>query len=169
MNIVLLRYFNPAGAHRSALIGEDPKGRPNNLVPVLTQVAVGKLDELVIHGDDYDTPDGSCIRDFIHVCDLAEGHVAALAKMASNRGLATYNLGTGQGHSVKEVVAAFERTTKQKLNRRIGPRRAGDVASTYCDPTLAEHALNWRASRTIDDICRDAWHWQQQNPDGYER
>ena len=169
MNIVLLRYFNPAGAHRSALIGEDPRGRPNNLVPVLTQVAVGKLDELVIHGDDYDTPDGSCIRDFIHVCDLAEGHVAALAKMASNRGLLTYNLGTGQGHSVKEVVAAFERTTKQKLNRRIGPRRAGDVASTYCDPTLAEHALNWRASRTIDDICRDAWHWQQQNPDGYER
>lgn len=167
MNIALLRYFNPAGAHPSARMGEDPRGIPNNLVPFLTQVAVGMREQLMINGDDYDTPDGSCIRDFIHVQDLAKGHVAALKKLSTNPGLVTYNLGTGRGHSVKEVVSAFERSTNQHLNKRVGPRRPGDVPSTYTDPTLAETELNWRAELTIEDICRDAWHWQEQNPEGY--
>jgi len=167
MNIALLRYFNPAGAHASALLGEDPQGRPNNLVPVLSQVAVGKLEQLVVHGDDYDTPDGSCVRDYIHVCDLAAGHLAALTKLGSDPGLVTYNLGTGNGHSVKEVVAAFEEVAGVTLNKRTGPRRPGDVATTYCDPSLARQELGWQAQYSIADICRDAWRWQQQNPDGY--
>ena len=168
LNVAVLRYFNPAGAHSSAKIGEHPTGLPNNLIPVLTQVAAGTLKELVIHGDDYDTPDGTCIRDFIHVCDLAEAHLAALEKLASNPGLVIYNLGTGQGRSVKEVVDTFERTTGQSLKKRIGPRRPGDVATTYCTPTLAQRELNWHSRRNIEDICRDAWLWQQQNPHGYE-
>ncbi|MBT4161741.1 MAG: UDP-glucose 4-epimerase GalE [Gammaproteobacteria bacterium] len=167
MNIALLRYFNPAGAHLSGKLGEDPTGIPNNLVPFLTQVAIGKRSELVINGDDYPTPDGTCIRDYIHVQDLARGHVAALAKLRSDCGVVTYNLGTGQGQSVKEVVSAFERSTNQHLNRRIGPRRPGDVPVSYTDPSLAERELNWKATLTIEDICRDAWHWQQENPGGY--
>ena len=161
MNIALLRYFNPAGAHSSARIGEDPKGVPNNLVPVVTQVAIGNLEELIIHGDDYETADGTCVRDFIHVCDLAEGHVAALSKLSSGPGLVIYNLGTGRGQSVKEVIEAFEDVSGEVLNARIGPRRPGDVPITFCDPSLAEQELGWRAKRTIVDICRDAWRWQR--------
>ena len=168
MNIALLRYFNPAGAHPSSRIGEDPSGIPNNLVPVLTQVAIGKLEELVINGDDYDTRDGTCVRDYIHVQDLAKGHVAALDKLSSECGLVTYNLGTGSGSSVKEIVSAFERATNQHLNKRTGPRRAGDVPVSYTNPTLAERELGWHAELSIDDICRDAWLWQQENPQGYE-
>ena len=165
--IVLLRYFNPAGAHPSARIGEDPRGIPDNLMPFLTQIAIGKHAELVINGDDYSTPDGTCIRDYIHVCDLARGHVAALNKLKDQPGVFTYNLGTGKGQSVKEVVAAFERATNQHLAKRIGPRRDGDVPESYTDPSLAEQELGWTAKLTIEDICRDAWHWQQENPGGY--
>lgn len=167
-NIAMLRYFNPAGAHPSGRIGEDPRGIPNNLVPFLTQVAIGIRDELVINGEDYETPDGSCIRDYIHVQDLAKGHLAALGRLQSNCGLVTYNLGTGRGYSVKEVVAAFERATNQHLNKKVGPRRPGDVAETWAEPTLARKELNWSAELTIEEICRDAWLWQQQNPNGYD-
>ena len=166
-NVVLLRYFNPAGAHPSARLGEDPNGIPNNLVPFLTQVAVGMRDELVINGDDYPTKDGTCVRDYIHVQDLAKGHVAAIQKLRSNCRLVAYNLGTGTGHSVKEVVAAFELATNQHLPRSIGPRRVGDVPKSYTDPSLAKRELGWKAGLTIDDICRDAWRWQNENPDGY--
>jgi len=167
LNIALLRYFNPAGAHPSGRIGEDPTGIPNNLVPFVTQVALGLRDELVIHGDDYPTPDGTCIRDYIHVQDLARGHVAALNKLTGNCGLVTYNLGTGRGHSVKEVVSAFERATNQHLKQRVGPRREGDVPVSYTDPTLAKTELGWSATHSMDDICQDAWRWQDQNPTGY--
>jgi UDP-glucose 4-epimerase len=166
-NVALLRYFNPAGAHPSARLGEDPKGVPNNLVPFLTQVAVGMRDELVINGDDYSTEDGTCVRDYIHVQDLARGHVAAIRKLQSNCRLVTYNLGTGTGHSVNEVVAAFELATSQHLPRTIGPRRKGDVPTSYTDPSLAEQELGWKAELTIEDICRDAWRWQAENPAGY--
>lgn len=167
LNIALLRYFNPAGAHPSGRIGEDPTGTPNNLVPFVTQVAMGMRDELVIHGDDYPTPDGTCIRDYIHVQDLARGHVAAVDKLTQDCGLVTYNLGTGRGYSVKEVVSAFERTTQKHLKQRVGPRRAGDVPVSYTDPGLANLELRWTATRSIDDICQDAWRWQKQNPTGY--
>lgn len=167
MNIARLRYFNPAGAHPSGNMGEDPSGKPNNLIPFVTQVAIGMRPQLTINGDDYETPDGTCVRDYIHVQDLARGHVAALEKLKSEPGLVTYNLGTGEGTSVKEVVAAFELATGEELPRTIGPRRAGDVPAYWCDPTLAEKELGWRAELTIDDICRDAWRWQQQNPNGY--
>ena len=166
-NVALLRYFNPAGAHPSGRLGEDPKGVPNNLVPFLTQVAVGLRDELVINGDDYPTEDGTCVRDYIHVQDLARGHVAALRKLQSSCNLVTYNLGTGTGHSVQEVVAAFELATNQDLPRTIGARRAGDVPVSYTDPSLAERELGWKAELTIEDICRDAWRWQAENPAGY--
>ena len=167
LNVVRLRYFNPAGAHPSARLGEDPKGVPNNLVPFLTQVAAGLRNELVINGDDYPTEDGTCIRDYIHVQDLARGHVAAIRKLQSNCRLVTYNLGTGIGHSVKEVVAAFELATNQHLPRTIGPRREGDVPAYYTDPSLAERELGWKTELTIEDICRDAWRWQAENPTGY--
>ena len=167
LNVVRLRYFNPAGAHPSARLGEDPKGVPNNLVPFLTQVAAGLRNELVINGDDYPTEDGTCIRDYIHVQDLARGHVAAIRKLQSNCRLVTYNLGTGIGHSVKEVVAAFELATNQHLPRTIGPRREGDVPAYYTDPSLAERELGWKTELTIEDICRDAWQWQAENPAGY--
>lgn len=166
-NVALLRYFNPAGAHPSARLGEDPTGIPNNLVPFLTQVAAGLRGELVINGDDYPTEDGTCIRDYIHVQDLARGHVAAIRKLQENPGLVIYNLGTGKGHSVKEVVAAFERATNQHLLRTIGPRREGDVPTSYTDPSLAARELGWKAELTIEDICRDAWQWQAENPTGY--
>ena len=136
-------------------------------MPFVTQVALGLRDELVIHGDDYPTPDGTCIRDYIHVQDLARGHVAALNKLTGNCGLVTYNLGTGRGHSVKEVVSAFERATNQHLKQRVGPRREGDVPVSYTDPTLAKTELGWSATHSMDDICQDAWRWQDHNPTGY--
>lgn len=168
LNIALLRYFNPAGAHPSGKLGEDPAGIPNNLIPFLTQVAIGLHQGLTINGDDYPTPDGTCIRDYIHVQDLARGHLAALDKLGKDCGLVTYNLGTGSGTSVKEVVAAFEQSIQRELPKSTGPRRAGDVPVSYCDPTLANRELNWQAEFTMADICRDAWRWQQDNPKGYE-
>lgn len=165
--IVRLRYFNPVGAHESGQIGEHPRGIPNNLLPFITQVAVGKLDELVIFANDYDTPDGTGIRDYIHVVDLAQGHLAAIGKLASNPGLVTYNLGTGRGVSVLELIATFEKVTSIKIPRRVGPRREGDIAASYTDPSLAERELGWKALKSVEEICEDAWRFQQMNPDGY--
>ena len=166
-NIVLLRYFNPIGAHPSGLIGEDPNGIPNNLMPYITQVAVGKLQELGVFGDDYDTPDGTGVRDYIHVEDLADGHVKALKAIESDCGLAIYNLGTGTRYSVLDVVKAFEKATGVKIPYSIKPRRAGDVAACYSDPAKAERELGWKAGYGIEEMCRDAWNWQSKNPDGY--
>ncbi|MDM7861966.1 UDP-glucose 4-epimerase GalE [Alteromonas sp. ASW11-36] len=166
-NIVLLRYFNPVGAHPSGLIGEDPTGIPNNLMPFITQVATGKRDKLSVFGDDYDTPDGTGVRDYIHVEDLADGHLKALNKLAANAGLCTFNLGTGQGYSVLEMVKAFERESGQAVPYAIVPRRSGDVAACYADPTLAKQELGWEAHKGLDDMCRDSWRWQSQNPNGY--
>jgi len=166
-NIALLRYFNPVGAHESGRIGEDPNGIPNNLFPYITQVAVGKLPKLRIHGGDYPTPDGTGVRDFIHVVDLALGHLKALEKLKGKTGCVPYNLGTGRGHSVLEAVRAFERASGRKIAYEIGPRRPGDAASSYCDPSLAERELGWKAVRDLDAMCRDAWRWQSQNPDGF--
>lgn len=165
-NVVLLRYFNPIGAHESGLIGESPRGIPNNLMPYITQTAAGKLTELRVFGDDYDTCDGTGVRDYIHVCDLARGHVKALAAIEQNRGLAVYNLGTGRGYSVLELINAFEQTNHIKVPYSITGRRAGDVASCYADPSKAERELGWKARCTIEDMCRDAWNWQSQNPEG---
>lgn len=165
--IVRLRYFNPVGAHESGHIGEHPKGTPNNLLPFITQVAVGKLDQLVVFGNDYDTPDGTGIRDYIHVVDLAQGHLAAIGKLTSNPGLVTYNLGTGRGVSVLELIRTFEQVTGTSIPFRVGPRRDGDIAASYTDPTLAESELGWRALKSIEEICEDAWRFQQQNPHGY--
>ena len=166
-NVARLRYFNPAGAHDSGEIGEDPSGIPNNLVPFVSQFALGKRDKLVVNGADYSTPDGTCIRDYIHVVDLAKGHLAALARLNELPGLVTYNLGTGRGCSVLEVIHAFEKANNLKLPYQIGERRPGDIAVSYTDPSLAREELNWQAEKTIEDICRDAWHWQQKNPNGY--
>ena len=166
-NIVLLRYFNPVGAHPSGRIGENPNGIPNNLMPYITQVAVGKRAELGVFGNDYDTPDGTGVRDYIHVVDLARGHVAALSAIEQKCGLAIYNLGTGKGYSVLDVVHAFERSTGIHIPYRILPRRAGDVATSYSDPAKAARELHWKARHDIDDMCRDAWNWQQQNPEGF--
>lgn len=168
-NIVLLRYFNPLGAHKSGLIGEDPNGIPNNLMPYITQVAVGRLKELSVYGKDYDTPDGTGIRDYIHVVDLARGHVKALQAIEKKCGLAIYNLGTGRGYSVLEVVSAFEEANGVKVPYVIKPRRAGDVAVSYSDPSKAERELSWKAEFDIVDMCRDAWNWQKKNPDGLGR
>jgi UDP-glucose 4-epimerase len=168
-NVALLRYFNPVGAHPSGRIGEDSRGIPNNLVPYIAQVAVGRLGELSIFGSDYPTPDGTGIRDYIHVVDLALGHLKALDKLASNPGVVTYNLGTGRGYSVLEVVAAFEKASGKKIPYRIVGRRPGDVASCYADPTKAREELGWSASRGIDEMCTDAWRWQSNNPNGYEQ
>lgn len=165
-NIVLLRYFNPIGAHESGLIGESPRGIPNNLMPYITQTAAGKLEELRIFGDDYNTCDGTGVRDYIHVSDLARGHVKALAAIEQNRGLAVYNLGTGRGYSVLELIHVFEQTNHIKVPYSVTGRRPGDVASCYADPSRAERQLGWKARCTIEDMCRDAWNWQQQNPDG---
>lgn len=163
----ILRYFNPVGAHPSGLIGEDPSGVPNNLMPYVTQVAVGKRAKLQVFGNDYSTPDGTGVRDYLHVTDLAEGHVAALrALVAQNRSL-TVNLGTGEGTSVLGVLKAFERASGRPVPFEFVPRRAGDVAEYFADVSLAESLLGWRATRTIEDMCRDSWHWQQNNPDGY--
>jgi len=166
-NIIRLRYFNPAGADSSGEIGEDPNGIPNNLLPFVTQFAVGKHPKLVVNGDDYPTQDGTCIRDYIHVTDLALGHLAALGRLQQAPGLATYNLGSGRGQSVLEVINAFEQATGLKLNYEIGSRRAGDIPESYTDPTLAERELKWQTTRSMRDICTDAWRWQQQNPNGY--
>lgn len=166
-NAARLRYFNPAGAHESGEIGEDPSGIPNNLLPFVTQVAVGKREKLVVFGNDYPTSDGTCIRDYIHVVDLARGHLAALAKLQEAPGLVTYNLGTGIGYSVMDILNAFQRANNLRLPHEIGPRRPGDIAASFTDPALAERELGWKAEKTIDDICRDAWRWQQRNPEGY--
>ncbi len=166
-NVVLLRYFNPIGAHPSGLIGEDPNGIPNNLMPYITQVAVGKLDKLHIYGDDYDTPDGTGVRDYIHVVDLARGHVNALKAIENNCGVATYNLGTGRGYSVLEVVHAFEKVSGVTIPYVIEDRRPGDIAVCYSDPGKAKRELGWKAEYDIYDMCRDSWNWQKKNPEGY--
>lgn len=167
-SITLLRYFNPIGAHPSGLIGEDPKGLPNNLLPFVTQVAVGKRDVLSIFGDDYPTEDGTCVRDFLHVVDLAIGHVQALEKISSaSSGERIYNLGTGQGVSVMQIVKAFEEVTGMNIPYTISPRRAGDLAAFWADASNAERELEWCATRTVDDMLKDAWRWQSGNPDGY--
>lgn len=167
-NVVLLRYFNPIGAHPSGRIGEDPNGIPNNLMPYITQVAVGKREELGVFGNDYDTPDGTGVRDYIHVCDLAAGHVCALKAIERNCGLAIYNLGTGHGYSVLDVVNAFEKANGIKIKYFIKPRRAGDIATCYCNPAKAKSELGWEAQYGIEEMCRDSWNWQKNNPNGYE-
>ena len=166
-NVVLLRYFNPIGAHASGLIGEDPNGIPNNLMPYITQVAVGKLDKLHIFGDDYATPDGTGVRDYIHVVDLAKGHVKALKAIEENCGIAIYNLGTGRGYSVLEVVHAFEQVSGVTIPYVIEERRPGDIAVCYSDPSKANRELHWKAALDLYDMCRDSWNWQKKNPEGY--
>ena len=166
-NIAILRYFNPVGAHESGLIGEDPKGIPNNLSPYITQVAVGKREYLGVFGDDYPTPDGTGVRDYIHVVDLAEGHVLAVNKLKENPGLLIVNLGTGHGYSVLDMVHAFEKAAGKPIPYKIMPRRPGDVAECYADPSLAYKVLGFKAKKTLDDMCRDAMNWQLKNPDGY--
>ncbi|HHW66981.1 MAG: UDP-glucose 4-epimerase [Epulopiscium sp.] len=168
MNIAILRYFNPVGAHESGLIGEDPKGIPNNLVPYITQVAVGKLEKLKVFGGDYDTKDGTGVRDYIHVLDLADGHVAALNKLSQNSGLVVYNLGTGTGYSVLEMIRAFEKVSGRTIPYEIVERRPGDIAECYADPTKAKEELNWEAKFGLEKMCEDSWRWQLQNPNGYE-
>lgn len=167
-HVVLLRYFNPVGAHPSGLIGEDPNGIPNNLMPYVTQVAVGKLAELNVYGDDYPTADGTGIRDYLHVVDLAIAHVKALSRFSQQPAVDVYNLGTGQGQSVLEVIHAFEKASGRKISYRIGPRRPGDIAASYADPSKAKRELGWKAERNLFDMCRDSWNWQSQNPQGYE-
>lgn len=168
-NIILLRYFNPVGAHKSGTIGEDPQGIPNNLVPYITQVAVGKLDKLGVFGDDYDTPDGTGVRDYIHVVDLANGHIKAIERIKSNPGICTYNLGTGIGYSVLDMVKAFSKVCGNEIFYEIKKRRPGDIASCYANPSLAVKELGWKAERGLDEMCEDAWRWQKNNPKGYEK
>jgi UDP-glucose 4-epimerase len=167
-HIALLRYFNPVGAHESGLIGEDPAGVPNNLMPYISQVAAGRQKELRIFGGDYPTPDGTGVRDFIHVVDLGSGHIAALDWLHQHKGIHTFNLGTGQGKSVLEVVRAFEAVTGKHIPYRIVDRRPGDIAQCYADPSRAERELGWKAQRGIEEMCKDAWNWQARNPVGYE-
>ena len=166
-NVILLRYFNPIGAHKSGMIGEDPKGIPNNLVPYVAQVAVGKRPALGVFGNDYDTPDGTGVRDYIHVVDLAAGHVKAIEKLRENPGVEVYNLGTGNGYSVLQVVAAFVKACGHAIPYEIKPRREGDIATCYCDPQKAKEELGWEAKYGIDEMCEDSWRWQSTNPDGY--
>lgn len=166
-SICLLRYFNPIGAHKSGTMGEDPNGIPNNLMPYITQVAIGKLDHLNVFGDDYDTPDGTGVRDYIHVVDLALGHIKAVEKVEGEDGLFIYNLGTGVGYSVLDVVKAFEKASGKKIPYVIGPRRDGDIATYYSDPSKALKELGWKAERGIEEMCEDSWRWQSQNPNGY--
>ena len=168
-NVVLLRYFNPIGAHKSGRIGENPNGIPNNLMPYITQTAVGLRKELGIFGNDYDTPDGTGVRDYIHVVDLASAHVAALQAIQRNCGLAVYNIGTGRGYSVLDVVKAFEKVNNVNVPYSIKPRRPGDIATCYCNPAKAKAELGWEAQYDIEDMCRDSWNWQKNNPRGYER
>lgn len=168
LRAINLRYFNPVGAHPSGMIGEDPIGTPNNLMPYVMQVAVGRREQVQIFGDDYDTPDGTGVRDYIHVCDLADGHVAAVDALSQMDGAATFNLGTGVGSSVKEVLAAAERAADRKIPAQVVARRPGDAATSYADPTSANETLGWKASRTLADACIDHWRWQRDNPTGYE-
>lgn len=167
-NIILLRYFNPIGAHKSGKIGENPKGIPNNLVPYITQVAVDKLDYLSVFGDDYDTLDGSGVRDYIHVVDLALGHVKSIEKLRENQGVLEYNLGTGIGYSVLDMVKSFEKVSGREIKYQIKPRRPGDIATCYADATKAKNELNWVATRDLEEMCEDSWRWQSNNPNGYE-
>lgn len=167
-NVILLRYFNPVGAHESGRIGEDPKGIPNNLMPYISQVAVGKREKLGVFGDDYDTPDGTGVRDYIHVTDLAVGHVKAINYIFSNPGLDIINLGTGVGYSVLDMVKAFSKACGKEIPYEIQPRREGDIAMCYADPSKAAKVLGWKAERGLDEMCADSWRWQSQNPNGYE-
>lgn len=170
-SVVSLRYFNPVGAHPSGLIGEDPNGIPNNLMPYIAQVSVGKREVLYIYGNDYDTPDGTGVRDYIHITDLAIGHVKAMIyqKLKNPTGFKAINLGTGKGYSVLEVIQAFEKASGQKIPYKIVNRRPGDVSASYADPSLANKELGWQATKNIDDMCLDTWKWQQNNPNGYKR
>lgn len=168
-NVTLLRYFNPIGAHESGRIGENPSGIPNNLMPYITQVAIGKRPFLSVYGNDYDTPDGTCIRDYIHVVDLADGHVKAVNNILDGkRGVQIFNLGTGKGYSVLDIVKAFSKAYGKELPYKIAPRRPGDLAVCFSDPTKAKEVLGWEAKRGIDDMCRDSWNWQSKNPNGYD-
>lgn len=167
-SVALLRYFNPIGAHESGRIGEDPNGIPNNLMPYITQVAVGKRKELSVFGNDYDTHDGTGVRDYIHVVDLAKGHLKAVGKVLSSNGVEAYNLGTGIGYSVLDVVNSFEKASGQKVPYKIVERRAGDIATCYADATKALRELGWKAEKNLDDMCRDSWRWQKNNPNGYD-
>jgi UDP-glucose 4-epimerase len=167
-NIALLRYFNPVGAHESGRIGEDPNGIPNNLMPYIAQVAVGRLAELQVFGNDYPTPDGTGVRDYIHVLDLAQGHIHALKKLEEKTGVVTYNLGTGQGYSVLDMVRAFEQASGKKVPYRIVARRPGDIAACFADPSLANRELGWKARRGIEEMCAHTWNWQYQNPEGFK-
>ena len=167
MSMVILRYFNPIGAHKSGRIGEDPNGVPNNLMPYITQVAIGKRPQLQVYGDDYDTPDGTGVRDYIHVVDLALGHVKAVEKCAKKNGVDIYNLGTGVGYSVLDVVHAFEKASGEKIPYQVTDRRPGDIATCYSDPSKAAKELGWKAERGIEEMCEDSWRWQKQNPNGY--
>ena len=166
-SVVLLRYFNPVGAHASGLIGEDPKGIPNNLMPFISQVAVGRREVLSVFGNDYDTPDGTGVRDYIHVVDLAKGHVAAIGYAMENTGAEVFNLGTGTGYSVLDMVKAFEKANHVAVPYKIAPRRPGDLATCYADPAKSRESLNWTAEKTLEDMCRDSWNWQKNNPNGY--
>ena len=167
-NVILLRYFNPIGAHKSGLIGEDPKGIPNNLMPYITQVAVGKRECLGVFGNDYDTHDGTGVRDYIHVVDLADGHVKALKKIEEKAGVCVYNLGTGNGYSVLDMVKAFGKACGHEIKYEIKERRPGDIATCYADPTKAKNELGWEAKRGLDEMCEDSWRWQSNNPNGYQ-
>ncbi|MBO6137764.1 MAG: UDP-glucose 4-epimerase GalE [Lachnospiraceae bacterium] len=166
--IMLLRYFNPIGAHESGLIGEDPKGIPNNLLPYVAQVATGKLEKIHVFGNDYDTPDGTGVRDYIHVVDLAKGHVKAIEGMDKLEGVNIFNLGTGTGYSVLDIISAFNKACGRELPYVIDPRRPGDIAQCYSDPSKAFKVLGWKAEKTLDDMCADSWNWQSKNPDGYK-
>ena len=168
MSVVLLRYFNSVGAHESGLIGEDPKGVPNNLMPYVTQVAVGKREKLTVFGGDYATLDGTCRRDFIHVMDLAQAHVKAIEYVAEHKGVEVFNIGTGTPYSVLDIINTFEKVNGVKVNYEIGPRRAGDLPEVWADVSKAANVLHWRANRSLADMCCDAWNWQQKNPNGYE-
>lgn len=168
-SVILLRYFNPVGAHKSGLIGEDPAGIPNNLTPYITQVAVGKLKEVGVFGDDYDTPDGTGVRDYIHVVDLAIGHVKALDKLMEDNAVHIYNLGTGHGYSVLDMIKAFSKACGKEIPYVIKPRRPGDIATCYADPALAKKELGWEAERGLEEMCEDGWRWQSNNPNGYRQ
>ena len=167
-DIALLRYFNPIGAHESGMIGENPHGIPNNLLPYVAKVAAGQLECVNVFGDDYDTPDGTGVRDYIHVVDLATGHIKALEKLVTHPGLVTYNLGTGVGYSVLDIIKNFEKACGKEIPYKITPRRPGDIDMCYADPTKAKEELGWEATRSIDKMCEDAWRWQTKNPNGYE-
>ena len=162
-----MRYFNPVGAHKSGLIGEDPKGIPNNLMPYISQVAVGKREYVHVFGNDYDTPDGTGVRDYIHVVDLADGHLCALEKIKDHVGVVTYNLGTGQGYSVLDMIEAFSKACGKKIEYKIDPRRPGDIDACYADPKKAKDEIGFVAKHSLEEMCADSWRWQQNNPDGY--